>query len=50
MLGNVISLHIRSERLSLMHKHIPVHIPQTVNFGSKFRVPLLSGKDPPPKN
>ena len=33
----IISLHIRSIwETTVMHKHIPVHIPQTVNFGPNF--------------
>ena len=32
----LVSTYVVCESLSVMHKHIPVHIPQTVNFCPNF--------------
>ena len=40
-LASLVSTYVVCERLSVMHKQVSVHIPQTVNFVSKFsRKPL----------
>ena len=48
----LVSTYVVCESLSVMHKHIPVHIPQTVNFCPNFpESPFLefqTRKHPPP--
>ena len=53
LIGLLVSTYVVCERLSVMHKQVCVHIPQTVKFASKFSRKPISGisdrKAHPPK-